>query len=1363
MSNCIILYKDKELVSTVDRETAAKGQPEPRTPEEIRQRREVELAGALRRVGFQDPQRVINSFRLGDGDYIHSLASQSTENLTHLRSAYVAALDSGIITRPMDDAFLSSLAKKDEAIWRSFDGARTWQDVGMQPPSGFGITKDTVTRVGELQRAAIAKWRKFISNTTEGVSASVHRFMRECIGETEAMKREVYDAVQDMNRKLGLNKNPMTDEMAVAITATRDPRVLHDFEGAQLQKINELKAEITSDPVKNAAVKRAWDLVENRSKQFLREGMTSKVFEDIIKGNMGKYIARSYEMFGSGRKKWLRDMGKEDTKAHDAYVAAAREFGTQADGSVNWTAGQNEVERFLRPYRATGKAARELMGNNGDRDINQFLSNPLQRSPVAQSRTVQTQLMRNLLGEVTNPVERIFNTVLRQQEALSMFRMKQKIADWLINGDMAHNSGTYVDASGVARRMGVDVDGRVRARIEALDDNWKAELKGKMDTHAAANGGVQPAGNMRRAIEERARLSSETHGLTYGEQVRREADRLQESSFTIQNKYMPRSLAESQAAATVYNRFKKEIYDGIEAELKLARMGDPEMQKRWGDGNYVIYGKDRLTAQPDRSIAGSRINDPLDGLLVRPDALPFVSEFQKMVPKVQNIFQRMTRLANANSIVFSLTNPLRNGLTSWQAMVSSGNISRLIGTPGGRNAFKIATEIVALRNVAGLETNIERIVSDNPSLRWLKKEVDSHNARIDTKVALIKAEVENMRRLGSDKAQIESRMRDLDAWESDRWKGSLRDLVNLAYKDGVLSRGVLSGVAGDPVSEMISIWNGGQVKAERRLAQLSMGSDNPIDAATRAVAQNKNIAQVAGDTGVAAFKKTVNTARKAFASTDDLPKLANWIMERQKADELFERIASNNDKLVQMYDLMYPRRVAEATRGLEQAPIGGQKLVTDARKALMQRSEQGRAILRGEAGTPAQREALIAAMSHERAYQRFHALNFDYGRAVPFVRLAQKLPAVAAFTSFTSEAGRTYFNAWHWALRDIREGMILGDNALVRQGVAGVAGVAALTFLFPALQEHSIRANNMTPEDVRGYRRLMPTFDRQFDVYWNRSKDGVVSYSPIGNLNLYGIITQPMMRFATRLLKGQVQDDPTDTVWDAAKTSLQNIAVPFYKLQPETQAITEAVSGVKGTGAPLYAADDNPAQKFVKGLWHVAVPMARPGAVRDIYRTAQFVNGTLDRDGNPVPSPWTKVGALRVLNPGAQLDYLATTNMRTMRDIESEFKTMANNKSGQFDVSDLLKSYDDINRRRQNYFYDTGLAARSAISAGADEDDVRETLREKQFTKPEIDALLNGDYIPYVPSPTLIKNAQNAGYDVDMSDFKDISEGYDTR
>ena len=1209
----------------------------------------------------------------------------------------VKALDAarrlGMIDVNAEFGVMETLHKDAPGLWTLIAGHEELAKAGVKPlrvADAVGDGKNVARTIG-------VKLKGFLDTTGSMTDKRIFWIWRNQMQFPAARMKEelrrkglaVYEAF-GMGGRLRFKPREFDKITQDAITAMRDNEAIFKGEGrADYERlVRERMASFTAP--QRRAISDLFETVTRLSGELEESGFATPLFKEILNGRMDSYLNRSYRIFGRGNGKYWRKLLTPGTEEHTTrYLPAVRDYGKQ------------NVDTWLENI-----VARRLDVGSGNADYVASRMAQGATSDAVKMRTLDDPVIRNLFGEIADPVTNAMNTVMLQTNLLGELRLKQGMVDLLVKEGHARTFSFKAEIDKKLARYNEEFEEGVNRSLAIARGQRAKLLPGEAEQIR------------RRIMDTGIGLDGKPVTLPYEQQVILRANQIQSM-----HKGLLRARAMSAAKTEIYN----EMRESVLKDMRRGLQNTGESLAVDMEGSYKTAPK----------MVRTRIIDPLDQVIVKGDAMPFLLQYKKLEPELTNLWQDLTRITNANLTAFNPPMLLRNLVTSWQTIISSGNLARAREDVGlaaavtwGHRLFGNALD----KNFAG---EAGRLAAEQPVRVRLLKSGKS--------VEMTAGEYQKRFGTVANAAERHEVWRIYEAAPGIR--GTLREIYEEhLLKHGVMGHGALTQSAGNTAEIFNGLWerlrlawdtaalaDGGMRDIGRVLTKTSVL--RPEDAVDMLV---KN------DEGMRGVMRGMRKFGDMLQVSDDFPKAINYLSEHRKAAEAFSKEALEGEG-----GLLARMRAAEGR--VEAAKKAG-KAADKADVSFL--SQMPRDEQTGELAMTAEE------FVHFRALKRFRDQNFDYSRATPFTRWARKVPIVGQFTSFSGEVIRTLGNSWENAARDVWLGRMLGNNALVEQGLMQGASLTALCASASMITWMSAKAAGLSYEDERNARRMLPKWIRGSDIWWYRTEDGKLAFRDIGGLSLFGQATQPLTGLLRRLANGQAADDPTDTVFNAVKQAAWNHAAPFVNVAPASQALIEAFNGKKETGTNLWASDDGAGAKLAKSFGYVAGVAFMPRFLTTAARMFQWADGWKDKNGNPVTSPWHGMFLRTTLDSAVQLRYIARENNLTIRAIEAEFKALADFRGTGQSYDKLLGTYQDVNDRRQAYFMDIVRTARFAKKMGATDKEITEVLRGQGFSYENIKRIMKGDYVPYRVSADTLQRARASGYPVNVADFNRIYRQY---
>ena len=1121
-------------------------------------------------------EEVVKGLEAGDPKALVAEADRGNGSAGRMQSAYFQARRLGLISDTANRAFRTQLLVQNPDLFRLIDGAEKSQGIGIVAvPSVL----DPPAMLKKLTAAAEIAWtaaKEALFNTTGGVSRQVFELFHQMRGRNAAALDTVFNLAKDISRSFG---GSITDEQSTAAAAYLDPRFLNRFSSDGAKAVRAVMDQLTD--AQKASLDAARDFITRGSETMTELGITKEGLSEVIRNNYGRYVSRSYKIFS-------RDQGP-------AYLRALRTPGTPeyqtrylptikalaADGDVEQS--KLFVDRLLDTIAQKNDLPRRVIDNLVRDEVKRLGSN------ITLNRTLREDAIRNLFGEITDPVQQMAHTILKQQELINTWVFRKRLAD---------NLGEQ----GLVRTIDPDQITRDYAdhQKEIVDEEVAKAIKAETMRRADTDQPMTPA--LAKAIEGKVRADNPL----FSQRVRTRAQELM---------FQAKTGGRTPDFSAAMLKAEREVYSEHQEQALEWYRDSGQMEP--GESLFALDPAYRAGMQIDSS---RNINDPFANLVVTKEARPYLMEYTKMLSKGMNLFQEATQLVNTGATVLAPMTVARNLFTSLQPIISAGNALRL-AEGYGRDAAVMA------------QTICNHLI---------------FGQHLDPK---------------------------------------LEPLLNELFEQGVIARGALSGDTANLITAGRDVYKRTS-KLMREVKETGHPSLEPITSRLPGMRPEEVVTKIAWGnearlSPLLPYEAIARHAQDLYRGGDDFPKIINYLIEKQKANEA------------------YPDD---------------------------------------------------PALALSEAQRKFRATNYDYARIIPIVRLARQVPLAGLFTSFVSESYRVVANSFGMGLQDMAQGMKTGNAALLRQGSERLIGTSIAVGGLAAYCETSRTAAGLSYEDEKTLRKLLPSWSNNSHLYWYSAADGHVKYLNFGKNEMFSAVSQPASALLSRLMHGEVLNDPSATLGKEAWTQVQEVLKPFVSPQIFSQALLDVVAGHSATGKPIFAPDDGPGDRAVKAIQYIAAHALNPGVARSAWASIEGMAGATNRFGQPLKAeqPILNLAGLGDIDMKQSFMFYALRGQRDMQTIESEFRTMSQDLSTGVTLDKVYAKLQDVEERRKAYYLDIQRAALVALKTGVSQEDLFTILRQQGFQRRDIGTFLeNGKYLPFIPAKSTFLRAEQIGRPMD--------------
>ena len=608
------------------------------------------LVAELNRAGHAG-EEVVKGLESGDPKALVEEASRGNGSAGRMQSAYFQARKLGLISDTANRAFRTQLLVQNPDLFRLIDGAEKSQGIGIVAvPSVL----DPPALLKKLSSAAEIAWtaaREALFNTTGGVSRQVFELFHQMRGRNAAALDTVSSLAYGPGGVSPSFGGKITEEQMTAAAAYLDPRFLNRFSKEGAAAVRAVMAQLTD--AQKAALDAGRDFITHGSETMTELGITKEGLSEVIRNNYGRYVSRSYKIFS-------REQGP-------AYIRALRTPGTPeyqtrylptikalaADGDIEQS--KIFVDRMLDTIAQKNDLPRRVIDNLIRDEVKRLGSN------ITLNRTLREDSIRNLYGEIVDPIQQLAHTIMKQQELINTWMFRKQLADNLGEQGLVRT----IDPDQIARDY---ADHQKEIVDEEVAKAVKAETMRRADTD-------QPmTPQLAKAIEATVR----DRNPLFSQKVR---TRSQELMFEARSNGRTPDFS----AATL--KAEREVYSEHQEQALEWYRDSGQMEP--GESLFALDPAYRAGMQIDSS---RNINDPFANLVVTKAARPYLMEYTKMLSKGMNLFQEATQLVNTGATVLAPMTVARNLFTSLQPIISAGNALRL-GTSYGREAVVTAQAI----------------------------------------------------------------------------------------------------------------------------------------------------------------------------------------------------------------------------------------------------------------------------------------------------------------------------------------------------------------------------------------------------------------------------------------------------------------------------------------------------------------------------------------------------------------------------------------------------------------------------------------------------------------------------------------------
>jgi len=363
----------------------------------------------------------------------------------------------------------------------------------------------------------------------------------------------------------------------------------------------------------------------------------------------------------------------------------------------------------------------------------------------------------------------------------------------------------------------------------------------------------------------------------------------------------------------------------------------------------------------------------------------------------------------------------------------------------------------------------------------------------------------------------------------------------------------------------------------------------------------------------------------------------------------------------------------------------------------------------------------------------------NYAYVGDFIKGLRKLP-FGTFVAFPAEIVRTGLNTLQRGIREVKNPFTRGV------GMKRLAGVATTSVALPlGAVELGKQMSGFTDEQMLALRKFVP--------YWSENgllvptgidkETGNPTYIDLSYIYPYDTLVRPATTLMNELSKGEKTEEAlTKSLFDAGVTSMAELARPFVSESIFFEAVNDIVSrgGLTREGNQIYRDKDPVGEKVFKAGMHV-IETFSPGSLKQIDRIVrQAPFNVADKYGQTydLANEWPGIFGFRkiVVDPTRTFKFMLN---KYRKDISSARGTFLGDvlKGGEVSPEKLMEQYMGAEMERFKTFQEMSENIKAAKALNIKEDELMEELK-RGITKTERGALLEGTYLPYLPSKEVI-------------------------
>ena len=391
-----------------------------------------------------------------------------------------------------------------------------------------------------------------------------------------------------------------------------------------------------------------------------------------------------------------------------------------------------------------------------------------------------------------------------------------------------------------------------------------------------------------------------------------------------------------------------------------------------------------------------------------------------------------------------------------------------------------------------------------------------------------------------------------------------------------------------------------------------------------------------------------------------------------------------------------------------------------------------------------------------------------YSMVPEAIKQLRRIPVIGNFMSFPAEIIRTSSNIVTRGLREL--GFKAGDD-LVRQigepaarqlqrqinaiGAQRLSSYVAMATVAPAQTVRAAHsALGITPDQEENLEREAPDWTGRKMYISAPDKNGNAEYVDLTYMLPYDFALEPARKaLATYQLKSEVSDNEIGNITASLWNGFKRLVEPFASESLAAERIIDVTTrnGRTADGAKIYEEAESTGDKIGRSLMHVSGAFI-PGIVDQFVtvkggqlepgRVTRATTGEPSAQGDPYSlaeeagTLLTGVRPLR-LNTARSLSYAGSEYAQLRTSATRIFTGVAdNNDVTAEEVTDAFVRANEARMRQSRELYAKIQAARDS---GMSDLQIRRSFENTGVSRKELNAIMNGRYIPLRPSRNIIR------------------------
>ena len=477
------------------------------------------------------------------------------------------------------------------------------------------------------------------------------------------------------------------------------------------------------------------------------------------------------------------------------------------------------------------------------------------------------------------------------------------------------------------------------------------------------------------------------------------------------------------------------------------------------------------------------------------------------------------------------------------------------------------------------------------------------------------------------------------------------------------------------------------------------------------------------------LSKVYGKIQDAYGAEDDFWKIINWNLERNRYDDIFNKIGVNQNNYLKVLE-------ENSARG---------KFLKDMVPNIDYASQSHQNFLDEVAGN----------------LTRNQVPNYNYigslGKSLRFTPFGN-------FIAFPLEMLRTSNNILTQSIKEITSGIpeikALGIRRLLGFGTTIAALPVAATEGFKAL-------NNVSDEELTALRRFVPEWSKNATLLpTGRDENGYLKYIDFSSSNPYDIIIRPFTTIFSKIAEGKdTKESLSAALGEGLIEATSEILKPFTSESIFTEALVDSTirRGIGRGGKRIWSEEDDGFIKVLKGITHIADSFT-PGSVAQFNRLHKAVKGESDEYGktfNLMDELPGLTGFRSVQSdPENGLKY-KITQFGSRLDKDRNLFSAPLLRGGRVTPEEIVNSYEYSEARRFQTMKEMNQDILAARKLGVPNSIIQQKLKaRKGLEKGVIENIMKGRYIPDEPNKFFIEKMQEITNTLNQKERVPLSNPY---